>query len=134
MSDQQLDYHVGLMLGYLLAQNAPTQILHALDVLLTDYRSKSGPLIGKAEISIEPPKEIPHLVKKEVRQNPAPKENKKFFWDKQDDEILERMWVQEGAPIKEISAIIGHTFSSVNSRIFSRGLKKKGTIWPPTIR
>lgn len=47
-----LDYHVGLMRGYLLAQNAPQQIMHSLDVLLAGYQSRAGEKIGKREIKL----------------------------------------------------------------------------------
>lgn len=40
-----IDYYVGIMRGYLLAKDAPQQVLHALDILLTGYRSRAGGLV-----------------------------------------------------------------------------------------
>ncbi len=125
---QLLDYHVGLLRGFVLAHNAPTQILHALDVLLTDYRSKAGPVIGSDAIDQKMPPEppMPRAPREHdpfVVETKEP-EKKKFFWDSQDDEILERMYCLEGKKTKVIANELGRTPASVSTRISVRGLTR----------
>lgn len=124
---QLLDYHVGILRGYMLALNAPTQVLNALDVLLGDYRSKAGP-----EIPAEPapvadmPKKMKQFVETIQPDEPVEKpeaEKKKYFWDSEDDAILEEMYLSGKRP-KEISLRLNRTPASVSTRIAVRGLKR----------
>jgi hypothetical protein len=138
MTAQLLDYHVGLMRGYLLANNAPTQILNALDVLLGGYQSKAGEVIGKIE-NIPATKlaaAIINVQKTAPKHDDAPTiapakdnaEKKKYFWNRADDEILKKMYVEDGAKPKAISKILDRTPASISTRISNLGLKKKGSV------
>lgn len=131
MSDQHLDYHVGLLRGFVLAHNAPTAILHALDVLLTDYRSKAGDVIGapkRTEIILPDmgtPKAPPAIAKAPPAppEKPAEPPPRNFFWTAEQDKILEEMYMR-GAKTREIAEKIDRTYASVQTRIATRGLKR----------
>lgn len=124
---EHIDYHVGLMRGYLLAQNPPTQILHALDVLLSDYRSKAGEVIGSnLEIKVMPiQKQSMEEVISNLEIKPKEENKKKYFWDGHDDEILRRMYVDEDKKPREISEVINRTKASISTRINVLGLRKQ---------
>lgn len=122
---EDLDYHVGLMRGYLLAHNAPTQILHALDILLSDYRSKAGEVIGSK--TPPPPSSVRQTMEEviEVVKIKPEATKKKHFWDKEDDEILRRMYEDEGQGPRKIADALNRTTASISTRISVRGLKRK---------
>lgn len=128
-TESHIDYHVGLMRGYLLAHNAPTQILHALDVLLTTYRSKAGEVIGQpvSDSSVykaESKKEDDAARRKAEALYSGLEMPKKFFWDDVDDALLENMYFQRrGAD--EIAKVLNRSPASVSTRITTLGLKKK---------
>lgn len=134
MSDAQLDYHVGLLRGFVLAHNAPTQILHALDVLLTDYRSKAGPVIGSQEqaprrteiiipdmMPLKKPEES-MLSEDQAEEIIKKQENRKLFWSPADDDQLYDLYcVQDKGPTF-ISKKIGRTYASITGRIRNKKL------------
>ncbi len=126
MIHEHVDYHVGLLRGFVLAHNAPTQILHALDVVLTDYRSKAGPLIGskpKDEIALpQAPESLPPA------SAPAPVQKANIatnhFWTPALDEKLEEMW-KTGASVHDISIAINKSPAAIYTRLSTKGLKRK---------
>lgn len=128
MSEQHLDYHVGLLRGFILANNAHQSILHALDVLLTGYKSCAGPLIGHAQ---KPPTE--HAIPKDmpivpdVKKDEHKEQAKVVFWSGGDDDLLEEMYCVQGRRPKEIHEAMKHrTKGSISQRISIRGLKRGG--------
>lgn len=126
MSTGQLtDYYVGMMRGYLLAKDAPQQVLQALDHLLTGYRSRAGALIGESEPDGEEKEEqqIESSLKITINGKEEP-EKKKLFWTKKEDEILEEMYCVEGKKPKEIGQVLNRKPSSVSARINAKGLKR----------
>lgn len=121
-----VDYHVGILRGFVLAHNAHQTVLHALDVLLTDYRSKAGESIGRTEP--EPPliiKDLPIKIEHklaEITPEDEPKNN--YFWSSKDDEILYQLYCVEGKGPAAIADIVGRTKQSVSNRAQQRGLKR----------
>lgn len=130
---QDFDYHVGVMRGYLLALNAPTQVLHALDVLLAGYTSRAGDVIGNhAPPALPPavkvtPQEIKALLQPEKPIEEAPSEGtflpkKSHFWTTTEIRRLKELYpVKSGA---EIAEILNKPKSSVYYKASELGLKK----------
>lgn len=138
MSDQQLDYHVGLLRGFVLAHNAPTAILHALDVLLTDYRSKAGAVIGSRlavatftrdlgvektieKLSGDPPHIPPPTDFNAKEEKPEPAK----IWTKWlPDEIdIIKKSVENGIAVSEIVKLLpGRKYATVYAKVTSLGL------------
>ena len=126
MIHEHVDYHVGLLRGFILAHNAPTQILHALDIVLTDYRSKAGALIGsEPKVEIMPP-EPPTLLPPTGGPSPVQKANPtmSYFWTPVLDKTLEEMW-KTGASVHDISIAINKSTAAIYTRISTKGLKRK---------
>lgn len=132
MGDQHLDYHVGLLRGFVLAHNAPTAILHALDVLLTDYRSKAGDVIGAA-----PKPNRTELILPDMGSIKIPKlseeaketikdtiEEKHFFWTPAEDKLLEDLCKAGKKPREIHKAFPNRTKRSIVNRIMNRKLRK----------
>lgn len=127
MSERLTDYYVGLLRGYILAHNAPQQIQHALEELLTYYRSQAGALIGnerfdRAEINIpEISTPVSRVLAKEVADT-KPKEEG-FIWSKrQMDALRDHYGV---LPMDQLEALIGRPRSSIYNKASVLGLTKK---------
>lgn len=141
MKEPHLDYHVGLMRGYLLANNAPTQILHALDILLTNYRSQAGESIGHAqgdvqkiqaistpEQKIEKPILIPQIDKSIEGAEDTVKDaiSKNNPWKNEDDRIAAEMY-KTGASISDIAFRLNRTVGATYQRFKMRGIKRNSS-------
>lgn len=110
---EHVDYHVGILRGFVLAHNAHSMVLHALDVVLADHRSKAGPLIGAPATDAEqndagkftPPKP------------PLPPSNPNFFWTAAEDEKVWEM-NRDGKRVEQIMETLPHrTKSSIHQRL-----------------
>lgn len=138
MSHAQLDYHVGILRGYMLALNAPTQVLHAVEILLENYQSKAGPLIGaRQEIKLDTrPFHSPdarHLAEKivEVSTKSPPHDKfddnppveKSYFWTNEQDKLLREMY-ERGDSVEDISIKINRKPSAIYSRLNAKQIKR----------
>ena len=106
MSVEHVDYHVGILRGFILAHNAHQSVLHALNVVLTDYRSKAGQLIGANPPAPQPRRTellIPDL---KPLKRPEPQEDKvnDRYWTAAEDAEFDRMYIDGGVPIADIEA------------------------------
>jgi hypothetical protein len=124
---QLLDYHVGILRGYMLALNAPTQVLNAVDILLQHYKSKAGLVIGEGPTEKQEPPSPKHVAESisQPSSERPPVEKEKHFWTADDDQTLERMYVTERAKPKKIAEVLRRTPASVSTRIAVRGLKRE---------
>lgn len=132
---EQTDYHVGLLRGFILAHNAPTIILHALDVVVPVVKRSTNEMIGKPAPTSETPPKQPTSSEmvgmKPAAPPPPPKpaqpreseERSNFFWTPEHDKILEDMW-KAGASVSDISSKLNRTPASIYSRVNNKGLKR----------
>lgn len=140
MSDEHVDYHVGLVRGYILAHNAPTIILHALDRLLDGYISKAGPVIGarpregkidlfsdSVKKQLPPDERTPVVTIKKQPEIFEGKEEpeKRAFWDGPDDKLLYEEYCLKSTKPREILKLLPHrTIKSIRQRITVRKLHR----------
>lgn len=133
MSAPLIDYYVGLLRGYLLAHNAPQQILHALEELLTHYRTKAGPLIGEQEavsvagMRLPTAKEMGERILElaqnpEVRNHSEPSVPASLFWTKKQLQDLRDNYAT--MRMGELVTLIGRDKVSIRNKAASLGLKK----------
>lgn len=129
MTGPLLDYQVGLLRGYLLAHNAPTQILHALDLLLADYRSKAGPVIGARRDGSPERAPVPQVEHEEAlvarpHRPPAAEEPGQVFtrWSEDERAAIVRFH-GEGKSVAEIAkSLPGRSYQAVYAKMTGMGL------------
>lgn len=119
---QLLDYHVGLLRGYLLATNAHQQILHVLEVLLEGYKSKAGEIIGEKKIDVRPVP-MPDVKFPPTKLPEGVKEVSNFFWTNKQVEFLQNNYHLLSA--KQIAEKIGRPPSTIYQKAKELGLTKK---------
>lgn len=123
-----VDFHVGLVKGYMLALNAPTQILHALEVLLTDYRSRAGEVIGKAApspaakpapVSGEPamplPRHLPIVQDDEPEEDEHGRRTRTVWTEEMIDKL--RSEKRKGSSVVDIARTMGLSPQQVYTKI-----------------
>lgn len=151
MTEPLQDYYVGMLQGYLLAQNAPQKLFNALDHLVSGYRSRAGDMIGKTiREEVKPscpedeegvyltpaPVKIRHEPEVASRKTERPlpvtaedddsgSKSKKRPWTQEDDNDLIRMG-ENGSTADSIAYELDRTVGAVNARIFV--LRKLGVI------
>lgn len=138
------DYYVGLIRGYCLALNAPTQILRAVDYIIEGRQSRAGELIGQRDdpdpiVRIAPAPEdtsaAPVILEAfkaralaESQEIPALQEQEDgprryFKWTDERIEILKRM-SNEGKTNKEIAKVLNCDFHAVAQKKWMLGITK----------
>ena len=137
MTEPLQDYYVGMLQGYLLAQNAPQKLFNALDHLVSGYRSRAGDMIGKTireEVKPSCPEDeegvylapAPVKIRHEPEVRPLPmaarkddygSKSKKRPWTQEDDNELIRMR-KNGSTVDSIAYELDRTVGAVNARIF----------------
>jgi DNA-binding NarL/FixJ family response regulator len=119
---EHVDYHVGILRGFILAHNAHQQVLHALDVVLTDYRSKAGPLIGAEKPQMHPD---PYNIKRvDKEKHETDKINSNHYWTEEDEKELEKMY-RSGSSVEDIANRFNCSVSNIYARVSKRGIKRE---------
>lgn len=117
--DKLIDYYVGLLRGYCIALNAPTQILHALDILLTGYRSRAGEVIGNIP---SPNNSMLEELRKAAEGDKIVAENRpELFkynkpWTNKDEEELRKL-KQANKTHGEIARTLGRSLCAIHGRV-----------------
>lgn len=122
MSNRLIDYYVGLLRGYLLAHNAPQQILHALEELLADYRSKAGAIIGDERVEAE---SKPTAIL--IRTNGEPPKARKV-WGERDKEQLRMVFAT--MPVAKLEEKFECDITKIRAMAYSMGLKRSNDAFP----
>ncbi|WP_299074753.1 hypothetical protein [uncultured Paraglaciecola sp.] len=131
------DYHVGLVRGFILGQNAPTIVLHALDCIVDGVKSRAGEKIGRAEAmvteksenikttQIEPEVIIP-IKKKRLGDEPDHMEERKkrSRYTAADTELMKQMY-QRGDSVIDIANHFKRKPADIYSKLNYMGVKRK---------
>lgn len=125
----QVDYHIGLLRGFLIATNAHQTILHALEVVLT-HKQNNGEVIGKAEpVKITEIREAAKTIEVTKEEKEAAEqeiEKKKVFsrWTPEETDQIKKLH-NSGATVGAISSVMNKAYSKIYSKLVSLGLTPK---------
>lgn len=116
---EHIDFHVGLLKGYLLATKADPQIIHALHVIVSRGVTPVSEPIGKAILETEGRPAGSHKDTDNLKVK-----IKRYFWTKDEDQKLTELYMSGMKPVA-IADHIDRSIQSITMRIYNLGLKRE---------